>query len=350
MISINTSKISSVESALERDINSTNSILIIGRAENEYNLNEIYRPTGISDMVERFGYSELTTAYTDAVNLGANNVYVLNAFKTTDYIDCINNVIHYNFSYIVPVGIKLSDTFYSNELNNSCNFCIYYLEKISMYSNSIIIFTDEHAKLYENINDFLEDMHNKVFLLKENNDFILNEFGRNFLFSLNNISSYKFSNVALATKLSLSTCGKYPTDIPLETVFNLDRIDVPRKDIVFFKSNILRGTTIENLYNFRNIDDAVKFVPIDLVIKYIERNMDLSFVLGKHFNHYIEANVKDYVETFMTKMVGRNIQSYNLDNISLSYDDSRKLTYLNLYLTIKPYNSLENIEVKVEVS
>ena len=65
----------------------------------------------------------------------------------------------------------------------------YYLKELSNYTSSLIIFTDEYAGLYENIDHYLNDTHVKIDDFKEQCHYILTNYGRNIAFCLNNLNS-----------------------------------------------------------------------------------------------------------------------------------------------------------------
>lgn len=329
-------------------INQENSILIIGRGANEQYLNEFIKPNNLYDVKNKFGESELTDAYETAIALGASNVYVMNCHKTTDYIDSISFVSHYNFAYIVPVGIKLSDSFYSSEYNKEMYFAEYYLNEFSKYTNSLVIFTEEHASLYEDIDHYLSDMHKKVNDFKEQCNYILESSGRNLTFCLNNIKDNVYSNVMLATILSNTKIGYYPDDFKRDAIFDLHSTDILLDEIVYFKNNFHIGTTVENLKNFRTINDANKLITIDGVIKHIERTLDTSFAIGKLYNQYVKMNLHDYLDMFFRRLLESAIKNYRINSINF-ITDKNMTGYITTDIDIFPINSLEKVNVLLEV-
>lgn len=330
------------------DIGKDNSILIIGRGSNEVRLNEIYKPSNIWDMENVYGYSELTSSYTDAIRNGAENVFVMNCFKTTDFIDSIEYVRHYNFSYIVPIGIKLSDKFYSPEYGREVYFAEHYLNEFSSFTNTLIIFTDEHAELYDNIDNYLYDMKSKVDNFKETAYYLISNYGRNFAFCLNNLQYKDYANVILATALSKSKPGTYPDTIKETAIYDFDSQDIYEHEIIYFRNNIHTDTSIENLKNFRTIFDANKLIPIDRVIKHIERTLDTSFVLGKLYNQYTKMIIHDYTDAFFRRLLGTVIENYCIKDIQFVKAESM-VGYITVDIDIHPINSLEVIDVLLEV-
>lgn len=336
------------KNSLMAEIGQDDSILIIGGGSNESKLNEIFKPSSIWDMENLYGDSELTIAYIEAKRNGARNVFVMNCLKTTDFIDSIQYVRHYNFSYIVPIGIKLSDKFYSSEHDKEVYFAEHYLNEFSKFTNSLIIFTDEHASLYENINSYLYDMRVKVENFRESVHYLLTNYGRNIAFCLNNLQYKDYSNVILAAVLSRTQPGSYPEMIKDKAIFDLDSEDIFTPEIIYFKNNLHTNTSIENLKNFRTIFDANKLIPIDRVIKHIERTLDTSFVLGKLYNQYVEMILHDYLDSFFRSLLETTIRNYCIKNIQFIRAESMS-GYITVDIDIHPINSLEQINTLLEV-
>lgn len=348
MITIQSYNQSSNSSRLAKAINTDNSILIIGKGSTDYGLNDIIKPSSSYEMDNLFGDSELTDAYTDAIRAGAKNVFVMNCYKTTDFIDSIDFIKNYNFAYITPVGVKLSDTFYSSTYKKQMYFGEYYLRLLGSNINSLIIFTDEHADLYENIDDFLGDMHNKIDEFKLSCDYVLKSYGRNIAFCLNNLKNKNYSNVILASKLSQAIIGTYPDEVSYDAIFDIDEEDIYTDEIIYFKNNVHISTTIENLNNFRTSFDANKIITIDMVIKHIERTLDTSFVLGKTYSQHVKMSLYDYVDLFFKNLLGISIENYAIN--SISFVPTEKFAgYIMIDLDIYPLNSLEKINTILEV-
>lgn len=330
------------------DINRDDSILIIGSGENEQYLNEFIKPAGLYDMKNKFGTSSLTDAYEVAITLGARNVYVMNCYKTTDYIDSIPFVSQYNFAFVVPVGIKLSDRFYSNSRGREMYFAEYYLNAFSKFTNSLIIFTDEHASLYEDIDHYLIDMHTKVDSFKAQSNYVLDNSGRNLAFCLNNVQNNLYGNVILAALLSRADIGHYPTNIERKAIFDLHSSDIYSNEIIYFKNNYHIGITVENLKNFRTINDANKLITIDRVIKHIERTLNTSFAIGKLYNQYIKMNLHDHLDMYFRGLLNTVIRNYRINNLDFVIRDDMT-GYFVADIDIYPINSLEKINALLEV-
>lgn len=330
------------------DINKENSILLIGRGANERKLNEIYKPKNLWEMEEIFGDSELTEAYEDTIRAGANNVLVMNCYKTTDFIDSLEYIRHYNFAFVVPVGVNLSDTFYDQEVDREVFLAEHYLNEFSKFTGSLIIFSDAHASFYEDIDHYLSDMNAKVRSFKEQAYYLLSNHGRNIAFCLNNLENKKYANAILAALLSNAAPGTYPDNIPINAIFDFDSEDINELEIIYFKNNIHTDTSIENLKNFRTTLDANKLIAIDRVIKHIERTLDTSFVLGKLYNEYTKMTLHDYLDMFFRKLTKSAIKEYAIKDIQFVPGEDMS-GHINVDIFIYPVNSLEGLDVLLEV-
>lgn len=333
-----------------KSIVAIDSILIIGRGSNEYKLNEIIKPKNPYDALNMYGECELVTAYKEAYSVGARNIYLLNAYKTTDFIECIKNISYLNFSYIVPIEIKISDTFYNSDYGREIFFAEYYLNETYGNSNSVFVFTDEHADFYENITDFINDMHKKILNFKMQTEYILEFKGTDILFCTNNLSSIKYANAVLAATLAITSLGDYPEPINNKAVFDIDSEDISQQEIIYFKNNYLINTSIENLNNFRIKYDANKIEIINMVIKGIERKIDLSFVLGKYYNNFLKIQIKDYLNNELRIFKESSIKNYAIKNIEFIADKNSLSGVINVYIDIYPKNSIEKISTILEVN
>lgn len=347
MISIKTFN-QQTASVVYNGINEKNSILLIGRGSNSYKLNDFIKPSSYAEMKLLYGDCELSIAYLEAIENGAKNVYVMNCYKTTDFITCVNYIKQFNFSYIVPIGINISDKFYSTKYNKQMYYAEYYVKEFYKFSNSLILFTDNHGKNYESINDFMRDMTNKIIIFKQKIDYLLEVGGRNLAFVLNTLNNVSYSNVILATLLSKCTPGQYPSETYYKSCFDMNLSDINENEIIYFQNNFNIGTTVENLNNFRKTYDANKLISIDLVIKYIEKNLDLSFVIGKLYTAFLKMDLSDYLDNFFRKELNRTLRNYHIENINF-IPSSDMAGYIEINISLWPINSLEKINVSLEV-
>lgn len=330
------------------NIYSIKSILIIGKGKYSGKSGEIYKPKSYEEAYNLYGESDLLDAYNAATMYGCiDNTFFLNAYKTTDFIECVNILKHYSFMYIVPISINIDTKLYISKYEKEMYLIEYYLLEIT---ESRIICTDRKAELYEDIDDYINDMSNKVITFKEQCQFALTGNGSNLYFICNNLKNIKYSNIILSFMLSKSVPGVYPSEISEEVVFDIDNDDITVPEIIFFKSNHLIGTTVENLNNFRTIFDQNKIITIYTVIKYIERTVDLSFVNGKFYNKIIQLQLLNALEEYLDKMRGVNIHNYKVISIDFIGNKDTRCGYFLINLDLYIINSLEKISASLEVS
>lgn len=336
------------DSRLYKDINKNDSILIIGKGSNSYKLNDFTKPNGYLEMNSLYGDSELTIAYLEAVESGAKNIYVMNCYKTTDFIDCLDFIKHFNFAYIVPIGINVSDKFYSIKYNKQMYYAEYYLMEFSKYTNSLIVFTDNHGSLYENINDYLRDMTNKIMVFKQEVNYLLDLYGRNLAFILNTLNEAKYSNIVLASMLSKTAPGQYPSEIYYTACYDMHQTDIIENEMIYFQNNFNIKTSLENLNNFRTIYDINKLINIDLIIKHIEKNLDLSFIVGKLYTSFLRMDLHDYIDVFFRKELNYTLKKYVIQNIN--FIPKEDMTgYIEINIELWPINALDSINIALEV-
>ena len=85
---------------------SKRNILIIGKASTPNKNKIIMNPMTIKMAKQLYGDSELYQAYKQAKEItGINNIYTVNCQLYTDFISLIDNLIHYDFDFIVPLNI-----------------------------------------------------------------------------------------------------------------------------------------------------------------------------------------------------------------------------------------------------
>ena len=342
MVELRTKNKPSVNSKYD---NKDNAILIIGQGSSEFKNKEILKCDSLETVKYYYGEnSDLTIAYTEAYEIGARDIYLCNCYLFTDYINILDILTADEYAYITPL-FNFSETYQTN-FNKKVYLC-------EMYSNIIasrltqLIFTDKHASLYENIEQYLDDMNSINITFKELSKNRL-EYGDNFCFVLNNLKKYNFANVALASILTQSNYRDYPSKDIGDVVFDINNNDVYGQELVYFAYDILAKTSIENFLNFRTINSPEKFVPIHLVIQQIKRRLNFEEFSGKLFTPYMQIQIENYVTDKMNELVGELIESYKILNINyVTTTDHTIIVYV--YLSIKPYNSIEDIQITLEV-
>ena len=321
-----------------------NSILIIGKAKTEYRNKEIIQYSSIEEVEDVYGESDLTTAFKEAKEIGAEKIFLCNCYKYVDYIEILNQIENRNFSYITPL-FNFSETFITDGNKKM------YLPEI--YSNILndklvqIIMTDQHASLFENLQHFV-DIMNSI-----NNDFkrhIGDNFysGSNLCFVLNNLKEYKFANVALASILTQNSLRDYPTQNLGDVVFDVNSQDFFNQELAYFVYDDLAKTSIENFLNYHNELSPEKFVLVNLIKQKILRALDFSEYAGSLYNPYLKLQLENKINETMQKFVGDIIERYIVHEFIISSDEEGMII-ITIPLTIKPYNSIESFDLSLEV-
>ena len=327
------------------NIDLENSILILGAADTNYKENIITKFNSLLEVEDCYGdNSDLTLAYKEAISLKAENVYLCNCFKVTDYITIINTLIDIDFEYIVPL-FSFSDSFTTSD-NNHMYLSEFYSNMLSDNISQLII-TEKHASLYENIDSYIKTMN----LIANNfKSHCFNKLynGENLSFVLNNLQNYKFANVVLASILSLTNLKYYPMVNVGDVVFDLNENDFYGNEIAFYSYNNLTNTTIENFKNFKYKAAPEKYVLIHLIKQKVLRSLNLDEYKGKLFTPYLQIALSNSINSIMQKHVGNIIESYQLGDIDYIKEKDNTVTiYLNI--NIKPYNSIEEINIRMEM-
>lgn len=335
-----------------------NSLLIIGRAANNNLSEELLKAKNIDEIYDTFGESELSRAAEYALNLGLTEVYLYNTYETENYLTVADKFVHYEFSYIVPIGIYLSDNFYNPITRSTMLYADFYLSSLAKDTCSTIIMTDKHAELYEDLDNFLIAMEDLVEEVKtdyqtnaltsttESND--INKW-TNLIFVSNMLSNVEYSNIRLACELIKCTPGTYPSNISEKAVFDYDSFDFTQSDMCYFRNNILSsGCSIENLLNMRVTQDAYKSVIVDMIIKYIRRNLDLSKYSGRFFTKYTKVQISNDLKSFMSKLTGTMIKNYTIKSINFVLTGPNVGNVL-IETEITPRGTLEALQINLEV-
>lgn len=328
----------------ETYITSHNSILILGKGDSEYKNLKITYPKNVAEVQEFYGeYSELTKAYIEAKKIGAEEVYVCNCYKLTDYVQAIDLVAQSDFAFVCP--LFTFSTTYTNG-NKEYYFAELYSEALSE-SFSNLLFTEKHASLYEDITHFLTSMKSINYAFKDSSLERMSN-GQAMAFVLNNLKDYKYANVVLASIISLSSLRYYPQKDIGEVVFDITSDDVIDHEFVYFAYDILAGTTIENLLDYHNEKTPEKMLLINIIKNRINMSLDYEQFTGELMNPYTKIKLKNYTSSVMNTFQDVIIQEYNIDRIEFVKAGSLELN-INIYMTIKPYHSIEYISMKVEV-
>lgn len=325
-------------------IPSHSSILILGKGDSEYKNLKITYPKNIAEVQENYGNnSELTKAYIEAKKIGAEEVYICNCFKITDYVQAIELISQNDFAFVCP--LFTFSTTYTNS-NKEYYFAEIYAEALSE-SFSNLMLTEKHASLYEDINHYLTAMKSINYSFKDTCMERMSN-GQSMNFVLNNLKDYKYANVVLASIISLSTLRYYPQKDVGEVVFDIIKDDIIDHEISFFAYDILAKTTIENLLNYHNENTAEKMLLISIIKNRINMTLDYEQFTGQLLNPYTKIKLTNYTNEVLNKFCGILIEEYSLDKIDFVKGNPGEIN-IDIYMSIKPYGSIEFISMKVEV-
>lgn len=344
MIEISTSQ--SVSEVVKNvDMNKT--LLIMGKAATNNAINKIVYYSAVESVEAVYGDSDLTDAFRTAKEFGVPHVFLINVQHTYDYIEIANILRHYDFAYVVSTDIFFSDAFHDSTRNNRrVSYYQHFVERLSAFNRSVIVATDKHASLYEDIDAYLDEMIGLVNHFKSNMTGKMD--GRSICFVANNLADFPFANVVLASMLCAGDLGEYPFQANLgEAVFDIDSFDVKENELVFFKNNHLSGTTVENLLNFNSKRGPEKIVTIDRIVKYVRRNLDLSRFKGKHLSPYQRLRVEKALVEYFDPLLNWILRSYDIKSIQF-IREAAGVGIIVCEIDIWTINSTEKFSIIVE--
>jgi hypothetical protein len=244
----------------------------------------------------------------------------------------------------------MRDTFVNPITNKMTNFFAYYLERLGVTENSsTLIATDYASHLYDTIDLYLADM-NKVYddLLTNSSD-VLNSYGNNLIFVLNNLQDNKFPHVIMAATLSICGFDEYPKDIQIPTYYDIDYSDLTNKSFCFYKHHSVANTTsIEQLNNMSLVDNVYKRVLIDILVKHIVSKLDFGEFSGSLFNPYIKVQIDTKAKKIMKELSKYAFVDYKIKSISF-IKTGIGVGRIAIDVSIVPFSTVEVINIFMEV-
>jgi hypothetical protein len=323
-----------------------NSIVLVGPAATNSRIGAPYKPHSYNEALSLYGDSPVITAYKECAATGADNIYILNTRKMNNYIEAASVLMQNDFGYIVPVDINFSDTFYNPNLQKQIPYLEHYLYSLGQHTKSIIIMSDLHADTFVDLDSFKENMAAKINRIIVASGAVT-AYGRNAILVANMLATYKYANSVLAGALSVGEFS-YPEFDFGPTTFDMDENDIGDTPLVYFRDNLLREATAENLYNLRPSKDADRFVPIDMAVRYIQRNLDLSQYKGKLYTEYIKLLIYNNVSSFLTNIVGKAVRSFSI--LSIDFVGNKNYSgVITVRISFVPMYCAEEFEMTLEV-
>lgn len=324
-----------------------NSILLVGSGDTEYKNKSIVYPSSYSSMQELYGKeSDLTLAYGEAKKCGAEQVFVLNCRKFSDYIDVLSLIAQNDFAFVC-VLMDFSTTFIDPTTGTSRHLP-------ELYSNSLttcystVLFTDEHASLFEDIDHFLKEMK-KINISFQNKSKEKLKYGENLGFILNNLSDYNYANVVLASMIATNDLRNYPEKQLGDVVFDIVNEDLYGHEIIYHAYSSLVGSTVENLQNYSSTNAPEKMLLIPIIKNRICMALDYEQYSGKLMNKFMKIQIEGYTKTVLQSFVGVLIETYSITDIQFIKTENSGEIDVIVFMNIKPYNSIETIQMSMEV-
>ena len=332
---------------VEYSINKHSNLLIIGKAANGYSYKTIQYEDDYDSVLKNYGKSDLTDAFKTAYDNGIKDIFLLNIQNNFDINFIIEDLKQNDFTYIVFTNTFFSDFYYDvYNHNKKTYYAELLLREIKDKNNSIFIFTDKHASLYDDQKAFLKDMNTLSNEITKSISYCPNK--ENLIFVTNNLIDYKMSNIILAVALCTTDISLYPNANFGKAYFLIDQYDTTY-NFAYFKNHTEINTTVENLLNFNNIGPS-KIVTISRILKFIQRELDFSEFCGRLYNEYQKLLIYKKIETYLRTLVDYVIYRYDIISLTPYKDPQNPCTVIVVCdIDIWPKNCLEKTTISLGV-
>ncbi len=299
--------------------NKHKSVLLAGFAESNKHLYDVVQPEYFEEVREVFGDCELTKAFEHLCSDDMSDVFLMNVENLHGYMKVAQLIGEYDFAYVVPLNLLLSDSFYDPTQSGRKTYYAQYLaQQKGPGIDSLYLINDAHASLYEDIDAFLEDMDNKRVSFK--NNLLSNTPYDDIIFVANNIESLEWSNVELAKMIRNTTPAVYPrsSDNP-RAVFDIDFTDSVG-DMAYFKYHMDGNLTVENLLTLYPYEEPLKVFTIYRICLYIGRELDFSEHTGVKYTPYRKKMAQQIVDEYLASIKGKLITDYEIISVYAALD------------------------------
>lgn len=295
-------------------------VLLAGFAKSNRHLYDIVQPEYFEEVREEFGDCELTKAFEYLCSDDMSDVFLMNVENLHGYMKAAQLIREYDFAYVVPLDLMLSDSFYDPTQNGRKTYYAQYLaQQKAQNIHSLYLINDAHASLYEDIDAFLEDMKQKRNSFK--NNLLSNSPYDDIIFVANNIESLEWSNVELAKMIRNTTPSIYPRSSDNPTaVFDIDFTDSVG-DMAYFKYHMDGTLTVENLLTLYPYEEPLKVFTIYRICLYIGRELDFSEHIGVKYTPYRKKMAQQIVEEYLTSIKGKLITDYEIASVYAVLDE-----------------------------
>lgn len=329
-----------------RSVDKNKNILLIAPGRTDYKINEIMYFDSYDMVQYHYGESVLTEGFQTAQELGVPHIFVANVKSIVNLITMSGVLRQYDFTYIVPVGLKMSDSF--QHLHRTGGpptlYAHFILEVMQAYNRSMIIMTDEHASLYEDIDHFL----NRMRQIESAAHSTRVDTGK-LVFVLNHLADYPYANlVTAAAMVGRADGSEYPVLPAGRVLFSLDHHDIGRRSMVFFQENHNRAPTIENLVTLLPGQKPEKSLTTMAAIHQIHRSFNLDALAGRRFITNTANMIRRLMEEYLNSVTGTLIASYEIRDIRLVKENAG-VGRVEIELLVKDIRTFEVCVVVLEV-
>jgi hypothetical protein len=209
--------------------------------------------------------------------------------------------------------------------------------------------TDRPSHLYGSIDDYILKTKKMFKTFSDESAYILEQYGSNMIFTLNNLQGIEYSNVLLAAILSINKFTEYPNSVPYKTHFDIDSFDLNNINFTYFKyCESTNSCTIENLKNLRVVDDIYKWVPVNETIKYVIKALNLDEYRGRLYSPYVKLQINTKINKLMENMKGVVYKQYFIESIQF-VKTAPAVGYISIKISIVPFGTLERINIVMGV-
>ena len=333
------------DATIEVVVDKHSNLLLLGKGRTNYSLKEISYETSYDEVLERYGESDLSKAFKIAKDMGVEHIFMMNLKNSYDYFDISEVLKQGDFTYIVPVSVYMSDVFTdSYQGGKFVSYIAYLLSLVSVNKNeSVIIATDKHASLYEDLDAFIEDMGTAESLFRKSCGSGMNL--ENIIFIGNNSEKNDMAHVMLASALCVEDIPDYPTGNFGKAIFDIDSFDNPG-NWAYFKNHSDAATTVENLLNFLP-KGSEKIVTVSRILKMIKREIDFSEFCGKSYSEYQRMRIERKLDLYLSGLKDYVIYKYEIHSVQGFKDIYNKGTILvkNVF-DVWPVNCLTSCHIE----
>lgn len=334
--------------AISINVDKHSNMLLLGKGATNYSLKQVSYETDYDEVLEKYGESDLSKAFKIAKDAGVQYIFMMNVKNSYDYFDIDETIKQCDFTYIVPVSVYMSDMFIDPYQNDArVSYISYLLSLVSARGHeSVIIATDKHASLYEDIDAFLEGQAESENLFRRSCSSGVNM--ENIIFIANNLEKTDMANVVLASALCVVDIPDYPTGNFGSAIFDIDHFD-NIGNYAYFKNHAEQPTTVENLLNFLP-RQAEKIVTVSRIMKMIKREIDFSEFIGRAYTEYQRMRIERKLELYLGGLVGYVIYKFKINSVK-GYKDKQNIGCIKVLnrFDVWPVNCLDRCHVDLEV-